>query len=36
VAWDDAVLELMEIEQLFGLSAEKIGEFIISAVNGKS
>jgi glucosamine--fructose-6-phosphate aminotransferase (isomerizing) len=36
VAWDDSLLEQVEIEQLFGVSAEKIAEFIISAVNGRA
>lgn len=30
VSWDDSFLELVEIKQLFGISAEKIGEFIIN------
>ena len=34
VAWKDQYLELLEIKELFGISAEKIGEHIISAVNG--
>ena len=35
IAWDDTFLERVEIKQLFGVSAEKIGEFIITAVNGQ-
>ncbi|UCH24155.1 MAG: SIS domain-containing protein [Deltaproteobacteria bacterium] len=31
VAWKDELLELVAIEELFGKSAEKIGEFIVSA-----
>ncbi|MBU4388392.1 MAG: SIS domain-containing protein [Proteobacteria bacterium] len=30
IAWDDNYLESVEIEELFGRSAEKIGEFIVS------
>jgi glucosamine--fructose-6-phosphate aminotransferase (isomerizing) len=33
VNWDDKHLELLEMEDLFGLSAEKIGERIITALN---
>ena len=36
ISWDDSFLELLEIKQLFGISAEKIAEFIINKVNGKS
>ena len=35
-AWEDRFLELLEIQELFGISAEKIGEYIISAVNGQA
>ncbi len=34
IAWDDRFLELLEIEELFGRSAEKIGEFIVQQQNG--
>ena len=30
IAWNDNYLESVEIEELFGKSAEKIGEFIVS------
>jgi len=33
VKWDDGYLELVEMKALFGISAEKIGEFIVSRVN---
>lgn len=33
VKWDDQHLELVEMKALFGISAEKIGEFIVSRVN---
>lgn len=33
VKWDDEYLELVEMKALFGISAEKIGEFIVSRVN---
>jgi glucosamine--fructose-6-phosphate aminotransferase (isomerizing) len=33
--WQDHHLELMEIEDLFGRSAEKIGDYIVSRLNGK-
>ena len=32
--WQDPHLELIEIEELFGRSAEKIGEYIVSELNG--
>jgi len=35
IPWSDTFLELVETENLFGLSAEKIGEFIASRANGK-
>jgi glucosamine--fructose-6-phosphate aminotransferase (isomerizing) len=34
IVWDDAYLELVEMKELFGISAEKIGEFIVSGING--
>jgi glucosamine--fructose-6-phosphate aminotransferase (isomerizing) len=34
IVWDDAYLELVEMKELFGVSAEKIGEFIVSGING--
>jgi glutamine---fructose-6-phosphate transaminase (isomerizing) len=33
VKWDDQYLELVEMKALFGISAEKVGEFIVSRVN---
>jgi glucosamine--fructose-6-phosphate aminotransferase (isomerizing) len=33
VKWDDQYLELVEMKTLFGISAEKIGEFIVSRVS---
>ena len=33
VKWNDEYLELVEMKALFGISAEKIGEFIVSHVN---
>ena len=33
VKWDDQYLELVEMKALFGISAEKIGDFIVSRVN---
>ncbi len=33
IVWDDRYLEYVEIEELFGRSAEKIGEFIVSRVS---
>ena len=35
IVWQDDYLEQVEIDELFGRSAEKVGEFIISQVNGK-
>ncbi len=32
VAWDDALLDRVPIDELFGRSAEKVGEFIVGAV----
>ena len=34
ITWKDEHLELVEIPELFGISAEKIGEHITSATNG--
>jgi glucosamine--fructose-6-phosphate aminotransferase (isomerizing) len=34
IIWDDEYLELVEMKELFGVSAEKIGEFIVSNTNG--
>ena len=36
IAWDDHFMELLEISELFGRSAEKIGEFIVQQQNGSS
>jgi len=36
VLWDDQHLELVEMQQLFGISAEKIGEYIVSNINGSA
>jgi glucosamine--fructose-6-phosphate aminotransferase (isomerizing) len=33
VKWDDQHLELVEMKALFGISAEKIGDFIVSRIN---
>ena len=35
IAWQDQYLELVEIEELFGRSAEKVGEYIVAQKNGK-
>ncbi len=32
IPWDDSYIELIEMKQLFGISAEKIGESIVSQV----
>ncbi|MDQ1330834.1 MAG: hypothetical protein QG578_1099, partial [Thermodesulfobacteriota bacterium] len=32
VAWEDKYLDLVKMENLFGISAEKIAEFIVSKV----
>lgn len=32
--WDDAYLELVPMDELFGLSAEKIGEKMVAVLNG--
>jgi glucosamine--fructose-6-phosphate aminotransferase (isomerizing) len=34
IAWQDSFLDLIEIEELFGRSAEKIAEYIVSRQNG--
>jgi len=34
IPWEDAYLELLPIEELFGRSAEKIAEYIVSRING--
>ena len=34
IVWDDAYIELVEMKELFGVSAEKIGEYIVSCING--
>ncbi len=34
IIWDDQHLELVEMHNLFGISAEKIGEYIVSRLNG--
>ena len=36
LTWHDRHLELVPIEELFGRSAEKIGEFIVSRLNGQA
>ena len=36
IAWQDDYLELVEIEELFGRSAEKIGDYIVAQQNGKA
>ncbi|MGD8209395.1 MAG: glutamine--fructose-6-phosphate aminotransferase, partial [Desulfobacterales bacterium] len=35
IAWLDSFLDLLDIEELFGRSAEKIADFIVSRQNGK-
>jgi glucosamine--fructose-6-phosphate aminotransferase (isomerizing) len=35
IAWQDSFLDLLDIEELFGRSAEKIADFIVSRQNGK-
>jgi glucosamine--fructose-6-phosphate aminotransferase (isomerizing) len=35
LTWQDDYLELIPMDELFGISAEKIGERIINSVNGK-
>jgi glucosamine--fructose-6-phosphate aminotransferase (isomerizing) len=34
IAWQDGFLELLKIEELFGRSAEKTADFIVSRQNG--
>jgi glucosamine--fructose-6-phosphate aminotransferase (isomerizing) len=34
IAWSDSLLELVAIDELFGRSAEKVGEFIVAKVKG--
>ena len=34
IPWSDQHLELVDIQNLFGISAEKIGEYIVSRMNG--
>ena len=34
IIWDDQHLEIVEMHNLFGISAEKIGEYIVSRING--
>ncbi len=36
IAWKDVYLDLLEIEDLFGMSAEKIAESIVNRLNGGS
>jgi glucosamine--fructose-6-phosphate aminotransferase (isomerizing) len=36
IAWKDEYLDLLEIEELFGMSAEKIAEGIVSSLNDRS
>lgn len=36
IAWKDEYLNLLEIEELFGMSAEKIAEAIVSGLNNGS
>ena len=36
IAWEDRFLELVEVDELFGRSAEKIGEFIVAQQNGRA
>ena len=33
VSWEDQLLELIEVQELFGRSAEKVSEFIVSHVS---
>jgi glucosamine--fructose-6-phosphate aminotransferase (isomerizing) len=33
ITWDDQYIELVEMQQLFGISAEKIGELIVSRIS---
>jgi glucosamine--fructose-6-phosphate aminotransferase (isomerizing) len=34
IGWNDGLLELVAIDELFGRSAEKVGEFIVAKVKG--
>ena len=34
IVWDDQHIERVAIRDLFGISAEKIGDFIVSKING--
>jgi glucosamine--fructose-6-phosphate aminotransferase (isomerizing) len=34
ITWQDSFLDLLEIEELFGRSAEKTADFIVSRQNG--
>jgi len=34
IGWNDGLLELVEIDELFGRSAEKVGEFIVAKAKG--
>ena len=36
IPWEDELLEKVTMDELFGRSAEKIGEYIVSQVNGKA
>ena len=36
IAWEDKLIELVDMDKLFGVSAEKIGEFIASVSNNSS
>jgi glucosamine--fructose-6-phosphate aminotransferase (isomerizing) len=36
IAWKDEYLDFFEIEELFGMSAEKIAEAIVSGLNDSS
>jgi glucosamine--fructose-6-phosphate aminotransferase (isomerizing) len=33
ITWEDQLLELIEVQELFGRSAEKVSEFIVSRVS---
>jgi glucosamine--fructose-6-phosphate aminotransferase (isomerizing) len=33
ISWEDQLLELIEVQELFGRSAEKVSEFIVSHVS---
>ena len=36
ISWRDDYLDKIEMEDLFGISAEKVGEFIVSHLNGSA